>query len=184
MNNSALATVHPLPVAKRPPAPIPSAGLAAVITLPTPLTRAGLMRLAETQGELDLDVDEVAGSRDRPRLQLVGGDGDPDRFATRFAQVLVEVIGGDRGAHQLMRWTTDRVYEDLLRRSSALQRAAANGQRARRPRAQVRSVHLCRPHDEAAELSIHVHQGARSRAIAARIELLAGRWRCTALQFG
>jgi hypothetical protein len=48
----------------------------------------------------------------------------------------------------------------------------------------VRSVHLSRPYDDAAELSIHVRHGSRSRAIAARIERIEGRWRCTALEFG
>ena len=49
---------------------------------------------------------------------------------------------------------------------------------------EVRSVHLFCPSPETAEVSIHVRQGERSRAIAARIELVAGRWCCTALQFG
>jgi hypothetical protein len=48
----------------------------------------------------------------------------------------------------------------------------------------VRSVHLFCPSPEAAEISVHVRHGERSRAIAARIELVSGRWCCTALQFG
>ena len=35
-----------------------------------------------------------------------------------------------------------------------------------------------------AEISIHVRHGARSRAIAARLDLVEDRWRCSALQFG
>jgi len=39
-------------------------------------------------------------------------------------------------------------------------------------------------HPDAAELSIHVRHGQRSRAIAARIERIEGRWRCSVLDFG
>jgi hypothetical protein len=48
----------------------------------------------------------------------------------------------------------------------------------------VRSVHVFYPSPVAAEISVHVRQGERSRAIAARIDLLEGQWCCTALQFG
>lgn len=121
----------------------------------------------------------------RTNLRLVTGD-EPDLhgFATRFAQAVVEVIGGDRGVHQMMRWTTVEVYEDLQRRSATLQRTIPGDQRRRRLRAQVRSVHLSRPADDVAEICIRVRHGQRSRAIAARIECIEGRWRCTVLEFG
>jgi hypothetical protein len=45
-------------------------------------------------------------------------------------------------------------------------------------------VHVFCPSPEAAELSVHVRHGERSRAIAARIELREGRWCCTVLEFG
>lgn len=141
--------------------------------------------LAQTQGILALDFGPIPDFPARPNLRLVTGD-EPelDGFATRFAQAVVEVIGGDRGVYQLMRWTTDEVYDDLQRRSSTLQRTAAHEQRRRKLRAQVRSVHLSRPQEDVAEISIHVSHGQRSRAIAARIELIEGRWRCTDLEFG
>ncbi|MCZ4498428.1 MAG: hypothetical protein JWQ74_981 [Marmoricola sp.] len=141
--------------------------------------------LAQTQGILALDFSPTPEFPIRPNLRLVTGD-EPelDGFATRFAQAVVEVIGGDRGVYQLMRWTTDSVYDDLQRRSSTLQRMAPGDQRRRKLRAQVRSVHLSRPQENVAEISIHVSHGHRSRAIAARIELIENRWRCTDLEFG
>ena len=45
-------------------------------------------------------------------------------------------------------------------------------------------MHVFCPSPEAAEISVHVRHGERSRAIAARIEHVGGRWCCTALQFG
>jgi hypothetical protein len=146
---------------------------------------AGPRQTATAQGLLALDFGPGPELPTRPNLRLVTGD-EPDLngFATRFAQAVVEVIGGDRGVYQLMRWTTDDVYDDLSRRSAALSRATAPDPRRRRLRAQVRSVHLSSPMPDVAEISIHVRHGERSRAIAARIERIEGRWRCSALEFG
>ena len=140
---------------------------------------------ATAQGLLALDFGTAPDLPTRPNLRLVTGD-EPglDGFATRFAQAVVEVIGGDRGVYQLMRWTTDDVYDDLKRRSSVLQRTSGNDPRRRRLRAQVRSVHLSCPQPDVAEICIHVRHGHRSRAIAARIERIEGRWRCSAIEFG
>jgi hypothetical protein len=107
-----------------------------------------------------------------------------DTFAKRFCAAVVEVVGGDRGPQQLLRWTTPEVYEDLVRRSAAVAGTTASDQRLRRLRAQVRSVHLFCPTARSAELSVHVRHGHRSRAIAARLEHVEGRWTCVALQFG
>jgi hypothetical protein len=154
----------------------------AVTTLRPPRTPAQAP-LAEVQEALELELPGEPVRR--PRLRLVARDGsDLERVAARFSQTLVEVLTGDRGAHQLLRWTTPEVYDLLLRRSATVQRASANAAPSRRLRAQVRSVHLSRPQPEAAELSIHVRQGARSRAVAARLDLVDGRWLCSAVQFG
>ena len=162
---------------------MPRQGVVHLHTLRPPASPT--MPFAATQGTLALDL---AGSPELPAghgLRVVTGDErELDAFSARFAQAVVEVIGGDRGVHQLMRWTTEWVYADLMHRSHALHRATPSGQRMRRLRATVRSVHLFRPHEDAAELSIHVRHGQRSRAIAARIERIEGRWRCTVLDFG
>jgi hypothetical protein len=160
-------------------------GVARLHTMKTPSIPGSVMPLAQPQGVLDLDLDPAPDLPPRPRLRVVTGDErELDAFSARFAQAVVEVIGGDRGVHQLMRWTTEWVYADLMHRSHALHRATPGDQRLRRLRATVRSVHLFRLHDDAAELSIHVRHGQRSRAIAARIERIEGRWRCTVLDFG
>ncbi|MFL6061558.1 MAG: Rv3235 family protein [Marmoricola sp.] len=141
--------------------------------------------VAEIQGVLALDLSPGPPLPLRPHLRLVTGEErELDGFATRFAQAVVEVVAGDRGAHQLMRWTTEDVYADLLQRSDALRRTTPEGARRRRLRAHVRSVHVSRPVRTAAEIAIHVRHGERSRAIAARIELVESRWRCVVLEFG
>jgi hypothetical protein len=160
-------------------------GIAQLHTITAPAVRGPAMPTAQAQGTLALDLDDTPGLPTRPSLRVVTGEErELDAFSARFAQAVVEVIGGDRGVHQLMRWTTEWVYADLMHRSHALHRTTPGDQRLRRVRATVRSVHLFRPHEDAAELSIHVRHGQRSRAIAARIERIEGRWRCSVLDFG
>ena len=45
-------------------------------------------------------------------------------------------------------------------------------------------VHVCEPVDGVAEVSAVAHRSGRAHAVAARLEGLDGRWRCTALQIG
>ncbi|HEY0903895.1 MAG TPA: Rv3235 family protein [Marmoricola sp.] len=164
----------------------PAGGIARLHRLQAP-EPAAIVPVAPLQGVLDLELGPVVTPDlpGRPGLRVVTGEErELDTFSARFAQAVVEVIGGDRGVHQLMRWTTERVYADLVHRSHALHQAAPADRRRRRVRATVRSVHLSRPHEDAAEISIHVRHGQRSRAIAARIERIEGRWRCSVLQFG
>jgi hypothetical protein len=179
------SSLDPQSIPDRPAEPGCSRGVAEVRTIAAPSVVGDAMPIAQPQAELALDLDGDRGPTVRPGLRLVTGvDRELDAFSTRFAQAVVEVIGGDRGVHQLMRWTTEWVYTDLMHRSHALQRTTPGDQRLRRVRATVRSVHLFRPHEDAAELSIHVRHGQRSRAIAARIERIEGRWRCSVLDFG
>lgn len=160
----------------------------------TRLTRIGPPRdprvpLAPVQGTLALDFGRPAPQARPPvpapaGLRAVPGfRAELDAFASRFSAVLVEVLGGDRGPQQLLRWTSVEVYDDLVRRSRALAGTTGSDERLRRLRAQVRSVHLFCPSPEAAELSIHVRHGQRSRAIAARLEHHQ-RWTCVALELG
>lgn len=141
--------------------------------------------LASVQGTLALDFRGAARSRQVPDLRLVPGDlAGLEAFAHRFASAVVEVVGGDRGPSQLLRWTSPQVYADLQRRASLLARTTPGDRRVRRLRSQVRSVHVFCPCAGSAELSVHVRTGERSRAIAARLELAEGRWCCVALEFG
>lgn len=149
--------------------------------LPVPAPR---MPVLAPQAALPLDL-AAGGLPARPDLHLVqGADDGLTGFCARLAQAIVEVMGGDRGVHQLMRWTTEEVYADLCRRTSLLQRTTPAEARVRRVRAVVRSVRLFRPAPGVAELSVHVRHGQRSRAIAARLERRDGRWRCTVLELG
>ncbi len=146
---------------------------------------AATVPMASVQGTLALDYHRDVRPAPSPDLRLVaGGRAELEAFAHRFARAVVEVVGGDRGPSQLLRWTSERVYADLQRRAALLSGTTPGDRRVRRLRSQVRSVHLFCPSAEAAEISVHVRHGERSRAIAARVELVDGRWCCTALQFG
>lgn len=144
--------------------------------------------VAAVQGTLALDLRGCTGMPRTPELCVIdsrgAGDGDVHTWAARFAQAVVEVVGGDRPVSQLLRWTTGRVYTDLGRRVRLLARTEPATLRLRTVRPQVRSVHVFQPCPECAEVSVHVRHGQRSRALAARLELEEGRWTCTALQLG
>jgi hypothetical protein len=190
--------VLPPTAVRRPPRP--SSGWATVTRLGSPRADRTAVPVATTQGTLALDPRGSAGMPATPELWLVEdrtgtGDGtggasraddtaEVERWSARFAQAVVEVIGGDRAVTQLLRWTSQRVYADLGRRVRVLSRSSGARQRSRTVRPQVRSVHVFRPTRESAEVSVHVRYGRRSRAIAARLELTQGRWQCTALELG
>jgi hypothetical protein len=175
------SSAAPVPAIVTPP--FRRAGASRVVTIRPPDLPAA--PVASTQGTLALEYEDQPAPQRRPDLHVVSGlRAELDTFAKRFCAAVVEVVGGDRGPQQLLRWTTAEVYADLVRRCEALAGTTGNDQRLRRLRAQVRSVHLFCPTARSAELSVHVRHGQRSRAIAARLEHLEGRWTCVALQFG
>lgn len=109
-----------------------------------------------------------------------------EEWAHRFAQAAVEIVGGDRPASQLVRWTATDVMADLRRRAQLV--ALAGGHqpglaRVQPVRPRVRSVHSCFVDDGVVECSVHVAYGERSRALALRFERRAQRWICTAADF-
>lgn len=193
--------------ASRPPAtrrpPSPTSGWVRTTTLgatPPGVRTSPDVPVASVQGTLALDPPPGRSAGPRadeatPELRLVVGHGraddehdgpraDVETWARRFAQAVVEVIGGDRPLPQLVRWTAPDVYADLDHRVRVLGRRSEAAGRRRTVRPQVRSVHVCRPNGHVAEVSVHVRHGLRSRAIAARLELERGRWLCTILQLG
>jgi hypothetical protein len=143
--------------------------------------------VASTQGTLALDL----LPRQDPPVAAVVPIGRQRRrgaqaWAQRFVQAAVEIVGGDRPASQLLRWTSADVFADLNRRAQLVARAGGHAPgRARvqpvRPR--VLSVHTCFVTDDVLETSIHVRYGERSRALAARFEARQDRWVCTALDW-
>jgi hypothetical protein len=149
------------------------------LRVPVPIT--------STQGTLALDL----LPRQDPPVAAVVPIGRQRRrgaqaWAQRFVQAAVEIVGGDRPASQLLRWTSADVFADLNRRAQLVARAGGHAPgRARvqpvRPR--VLSVHTCFVTDDVLETSIHVRYGERSRALAARFEARQDRWVCTALDW-
>ena len=148
------------------------------------------------QGTLALDLPEPSGTplapgppqltvppggRSRRAGSWPAGIPDAHDWAARFVQAIVEVIGGDRPLSQLVRWTSEAVYVDMSRRVKILGATTA-ASRGRASRPQVQAVHICQPQEEVAEVAAPIRHGVRSRAIAARLEVVQGRWLCTALQ--
>jgi hypothetical protein len=109
-------------------------------------------------------------------------DDEVRAWAARFAQAVVESVNGLRPVTQLVRWTSQDVFRDLDRRAQLLRRAAGATRRPIRPH--VRSVHVFRPDERTAEVSVHLRHGHRSRALAMRLERRDDRWVCTAIEFG
>jgi Family of unknown function (DUF6459) len=103
----------------------------------------------------------------------------PRTWAGRVVQAIVEVLAGVRPATQLVRWTTAEVYEEISARV-----LAQGGDPAGPPRGVVRSLHVSEPADGVAEVCALVRRGARSTAVALRLEGMDGRWQCTALELG
>ena len=106
----------------------------------------------------------------------------------RYVQAVVEIAAGDRPVTQVLRHCVPEVYDDLATRSRAITAAlgTAPGQ-ARGPhpaRPVVVGVRTAMVRADAVEASAHVRYGRRSRAVAARFEVVRDRWQCVALQFG
>lgn len=116
-----------------------------------------------------------------PRSQLP----DPRELGFRVAAVVGEALAGARPPDQLAKSFSETAFGAVLAavpaRKLAVRRAA--GSQAR-PRIKVRSVRSFEPADGAAEVSAHVHVGDRGRAVALRLEGVAGRWICTQVQIG
>ena len=95
------------------PAPVPLASVQGTLALdldprrdppPVPTGRAGFAGRAEPSG-----ADVIPIDRHRRR--------ELERWAWRYSQAAVEIVGGDRPVSQLLRWTTRDVYDDLTRRA-------------------------------------------------------------------
>lgn len=162
-----------------------------------PLPRS--VPIAEVQGTLALDLQPrqtpppahgVATTPSRQAADVVPIDRAQrrqlDGWVGRFGQAAVEIVGGDRPATQLVRWTTAEVYAELERRAQLVGRAGHHrpGQARVQPvRPKVASVHSFFVTPHIVEASIHVRYGARSRALAARFEVRRDTWVCTALEW-
>lgn len=109
-----------------------------------------------------------------------------EQWATRYSQAVVEIVGGDRPARQIARWSSPKVFEDLKRRAELVGRAGGywpGEGRVHGVHPRVVGVHTCFVTEGTVEASLHVRYGRRSRALAARFERRSNRWMCTALDF-
>ena len=153
--------------------------------------------VASVQGALALDlVPRTAPPRPRPRLartnDLVATTTDNrdqvDKIIGRYLAAVVEIAAGDRPVSQVLRHTLPEVYDDLAQRAQAVTAATGTSPtRSRGPnpaRPVVVGVRTALIRSDAVEASAHVRYGRRSRAVAARFEVVRDRWQCVALQFG
>lgn len=105
---------------------------------------------------------------------------DPKAATARIAQVLIDVMVGQRPVSQLNSVTNAAVRADILRAVAALPMST----NATRVRLQVVSVRVTTPGPTVVEASAVIRGTQRSRAMALRLEGLDGRWLCTALRVG
>jgi Family of unknown function (DUF6459) len=103
---------------------------------------------------------------------------DPREAGRRFITVTLEALAGRRPLAQLQGMTSLGVYAALTsgRRPAWCMQGTAP--------LIVGAVHACEPVDGVAEVCAVARRGGRAHAVAARLEGVDGRWRCTALQIG
>lgn len=152
--------------------------------------------IASVQGSLALDL-TWRTTPPRPRLRsaqtcdLVAAEAADrrrvDAFVGRFVQAAVEIAAGDRPVGQLLRHSVPEVYDALAERSRTVGVAAgagAEGPRGANPtRPVVVGVRTALIRPDALEASAHVRYGRRSRAVAARFEIVRDRWQCVAMEW-
>ena len=188
------APLHPA-TAREVPAPAPGAPRLHLVVVPTPgpplqderqparllVPGRRARRPAPPPGprpRLDVAVlpDEVAGFG--PTWTRRADLPDPQAVGRRLVTLTLEVFAGRRPVGQLQPLVSPALFTALGRR--------------RRPRwctegtapLLVSSVRVSEPVDGVAEVSAVARRGGRAHAVAARLEGLDGRWRCTALQVG
>jgi uncharacterized protein DUF6459 len=142
--------------------------------------------VASVQGTLALDLSPRHAPPELPDPVERHQRGRLEQWVHRYVQAAVEIVGGDRPASQLLRWTSGAVYADLHRRALLVARAGGHQPgvgRVQPVRPHVESVHTSLVGPAVAEASARVRYGARSRALALRFEKRGDRWLCTALEF-
>lgn len=137
---------------------------------------------AATQHTLDLDV--------APPLAIATGTDTStgphplQARAARFTMAVIEALSGDRPVIQLERWMTPTAFDDMAELAAVMNLCSDSVARAQTERPRLLSVHVSEPADDVAEVSGHVRQGQRSRAVALRLERHVDGWLCTAVQVG
>ncbi|MGY1746395.1 Rv3235 family protein [Blastococcus sp. SYSU D00695] len=103
---------------------------------------------------------------------------DPAGAGRRLFVTALEGLAGLRPLAQVQRLTAPGLYLALTRRPRP---GWCSGGTAP---VLLGRVHVCEPVDGVAEVSAVARRAGRAHAVAARLEGLDGRWRCTALQIG
>jgi Family of unknown function (DUF6459) len=156
----------------------------------TPISSVQGTLALELGPRVELPETDGTRSRDGVGVDVVGVDlvrrRRFEQHAARIGAAVVEIVGGDRPVSQVLRWTSPEVYHDLARRAHLV--AAAVGRRPgsggiQSVRPQLVAAHTSFVSERCAEVSLHVRYGQRSRAVAARFELIRDRWQVTALEF-
>ena len=125
-------------------------------------------------------ADRLAGRRDDfgPSLSTRADLPDARHAGRRLITCTLEALTGRRPIAQVRPMTSLGVFTALSQ--------------GRRPRwcaegagpLLVGQVRVCEPVDGVAEVTAVARRGGRAHAVAARLEGIDGRWRCTALQIG
>jgi hypothetical protein len=142
--------------------------------------------VASVQGTLALDLSPRHAPPEPPDEIEARRHGALEQWVHRYVQAAVEIVGGDRPASQLLRWTSASVYADLQRRAVLVARAGGHQPGVRRVqpvRPHVESVHTSFVGATVAEASARIRYGERSRALALRFERRRDRWVCSAMEF-
>ncbi|TCO46961.1 hypothetical protein EV646_106200 [Kribbella antiqua] len=167
------------------PAPTPDQ-VAPTPSSPTTPTRPALVVVAEpaevVSGAGSAEV--VSGAVSAGVVAAGPGVPDARAWAGRLVQAVSEVLAGVRPISQLVRFTDEVVFADLNRRVRLLGLTTTATARGAKERSAVRSIRICTPAKQVAEVAAHVRHGERSRAIALRMEIRRNRWVCTALEIG
>jgi hypothetical protein len=124
---------------------------------------------------------EAAPPREvRPTAELLNPS--PDMLCSNLARSVIEILAGARPLDQIGRWVSDSVYVNLLRRTTLVARARVTAaEETLRPRMRIGDPLLGFPSEDVIEAVVMVHQPARSRAVAIRLERHRSRWRATAI---
>lgn len=135
-------------------------------------------RSAGRRGRARLDAEDFFGQQPTSTLTLP----DPQPLLENLTRCVIEILAGARDLEQIARWVSDDVYRVLLKRVVIAARARqARGQTASRPAFTLGSVRVCEPRDGVVEAVVVVHNRARARVVAIRLEGLDRRWRGTAI---
>jgi hypothetical protein len=102
----------------------------------------------------------------------------PGAIGRSILLLTLEVMAGRRPVAQLRGVTTPGLFASLT--DGRRPRWCADGTSP----LVLGPVHVCEPVDGVAEVSVVARRAGRAHAVAARLEGLDGRWRCTALQIG